>query len=180
MRDTATDKALQDKAVADYDEAAFGLFGDNVLRGQESTHLRKKEAPLHRLMVLMRAKGCTTREISNVCNCTAVNVAQILRQPWAKKHLLELITLRGNSGIDALLQGAVPESVQTLIEVRDDPDSPATAKITAADKILDRYFGKPTQRVESTVEAIPSTADVEELQGRLAKLREKEAQLRSN
>jgi len=39
-------------------------------------------------------------------------------------------------------------AVKTLAEVMNDPDAPAAARITAADRILDRAHGKPRQELE--------------------------------
>lgn len=167
-------------AVEDYDAQDFGLFGDNVLRGGETTAMRQKESPMHRMMVLLRAKGSTTKEIARAVGCTAANVQQILRQPWARKRLMTLVMEKGMLGVDKLLEGAIPDSIMTWIEVRDDPDTPPATKIAAAEKIVDRYLGKPTQRVESHVEQVQTPQDIAALQERLAQLKEKEAQLRAN
>ncbi len=42
------------------------------------------------------------------------------------------------------------EALDTLIEIMKDPKQPAAARVTAADKVLDRGYGKATQFVDTT------------------------------
>jgi glycerol-3-phosphate O-acyltransferase len=41
-----------------------------------------------------------------------------------------------------------PEALQALVDVMKDSSAPHAARVTAADKILDRAWGKPTQPIE--------------------------------
>ena len=49
----------------------------------------------------------------------------------------------------------VDEAVKALVDVLRDAESPAQARIAAANSILDRAFGKPRQEVEHSGDAQP-------------------------
>lgn len=109
----------------------------------------QREKPEHLMMVMLKAQGLSDREISLRFNDRygAEYVGTVLRQPWARQRLLDLLNSAGRSGIETLLKSAVEDSVFRLIEERDNPKARPAERINAANSILDRYFGKPTQHV---------------------------------
>jgi hypothetical protein len=53
-------------------------------------------------------------------------------------------------------QLAIPfadEAIQTILDVMRDKESPATARVSAANSLLDRAFGKPRQEIEHSGDA---------------------------
>lgn len=63
------------------------------------------------------------------------------------------------------------KAVDTLVKVLDDDDSPAAAKVAAANAILDRGYGKPTQPIDGDGNGAPigiATASPEEWAKRLS------------
>jgi hypothetical protein len=46
------------------------------------------------------------------------------------------------------------EAIDVLAEIMRDPESPAAARVAAADKLLDRAYGKPRQELEVSGEVI--------------------------
>lgn len=51
------------------------------------------------------------------------------------------------------IAGQYTESaIKTLAAIMDDPEAPAAARVSAADKLLDRGHGRPTQTIDATLE----------------------------
>lgn len=50
-----------------------------------------------------------------------------------------------------LAKEASIDAINTLVEVMKDKTSPPSARVTAAQAVLDRGWGKPTQTIEATV-----------------------------
>lgn len=107
------------------------------------------EKPEHRIALYLKASGKSNKEIAQRMGWTDAWVSQLMRQPWAQERLVEEIRAAGQDEISSILKGAAADSVFTLIEVRDSATSKGSDKVTAANSLLDRFFGKPTQRVES-------------------------------
>lgn len=155
------------------------LFNDRVADGVRGVPVSAAELPEHRLMVLLKAQGYSNREIAELTNYTPVRVSQVLRQPWARRRIVELITQHGTAGIVKLLEGELANNITTLVEVRDDPNSRGSERIAAANALLDRYLGKPVAKVETTHRDAPA-ASVEELKRQLEQLKAEEERLKSN
>lgn len=106
------------------------------------------EKPEHRLVIFMKAKGSSNRDIAAASGYTEQWVSQILRQPWARTRLAEEIRVAGQDQIQTVLASAAIDSVHTLIELRDDKNTPASVRRASCVDLLDRYLGKPKQQVE--------------------------------
>lgn len=112
----------------------------------EPKRLLKKERYEHRMMCYLKAEGKSAKEISLIMDVAEPTVHTVLKQPWAQAQILELIDKAGRSRVDTLLQGAGIGALQRLIvEMDNEASGTANSRITAADKILDRLFGKPNQ-----------------------------------
>lgn len=153
------------------------LFNDDVITGQDTNHLRKKEQPHHRIMVLLRAQGYTTREIARQLGYSDAAVSTALRQPWARAELVRLITSTGMEGVEKLLKAEMVPSILRLVDVRDSADAKGSEVIAACNSLIDRFLGKPVQRVETS--KAPET-DVEALQAELESLKAEEGRLKQN
>ena len=116
------------------------------------------EKPHHRLMIYCHAKGMTAREIGEQMGYDPVYVSTVLRQPWARQQLVDLLKEVGESVVDHFLRQEVSPSLEVLREIRDKREAKDAARIAAANSILDRCLGKPTVRVESdnTNRQVPS------------------------
>jgi CRP-like cAMP-binding protein len=169
----------QHRQLAEYALNPDRLWNDNVITGEATTPLRDHEQPHHRVAVLLKAQGLSTNEIAETLGYTASTISVILRQPWARKLLTELIMRHGRAGIERLLEAELIPSILTLVEVRDSPTAPPSTRVAAADKLLDRFLGKPTAFVETTTHQAPAS-DVETLQRQLDNLRAEEARLKAN
>jgi transcriptional regulator with XRE-family HTH domain len=128
---------------ADYKESEDALFNS-----KDPNLVIRHEKPEHRIVIFLKAQGKSNREIAARTGMTEAWVSQILRQPWARARLLTEIREAGRDGVNELLKGAVADSILKVIEIRDTAEKESD-QLSAAKDILDRFLGKPTQRVES-------------------------------
>lgn len=109
-----------------------------------------KEQPEHRIMILLKAQGLSGKEIALRTGYTPEHIYTVLRQPWARQQLIRELNEGGRPVIETFLMGEVTSSLQTLVEIRDNPQAKNSDRIAAARDLVDRALGKPTQHVEST------------------------------
>jgi len=102
----------------------------------------------HRIMLYMKAQGASNREVAEALDYSDAQVSQITRQPWFMHDLKDLLETLGEDLVRTVLKGAALDSVMTLINVRDNAKTPATVQVTAANSLLDRFFGKPKTSVD--------------------------------
>jgi hypothetical protein len=107
------------------------------------------ERPEHRVMIYLRAQGKTTKEIAAATGYSYHWVGQILRQPWFKKRLVELLDSEGRDSVQNLLKAEVMPSLEKLIEIRDDPKARQADQISSVKELLDRFLGKSVAKVET-------------------------------
>lgn len=108
----------------------------------------KNQKPEHRIAILLKAQGNTNREIAATLGLTPVAVANILKQPWARKQLLEEINRAGRNEVIQVFKGAALDVAEAVVDIVNDPEAKASDKISASHLILDRLFGKATQPMD--------------------------------
>ncbi len=162
-----------DMAPARDDDA---LFNDNVLDGSQKLPVLKREQIHQRMMVLLKAQGYSNVEIAQQLGYSPVTVNYVLRQPWARERLVKLVMEKGQEGVDSILKAELVPSLLKIVEVRDDPTSKKGEVLAASQALIDRFLGKPTQRVETS--QAPKSADIEQLKHELETLQEEEQRLR--
>jgi hypothetical protein len=130
------------------------LFADNPPQGDGFFNAHPPnlailhEKPEHRTLLWMKAQGASNREIAYQSGYTEPWLSQLFRQPWAQERLVQIITDNGRDVVSELLKAAAPDSVLKLIDLRDDPQTPAATVRATCENLLDRYLGKPKQQVE--------------------------------
>lgn len=152
------------------------LFRDRILPAS-----RDREQPNHRLAVVLKAQGYSNKEIATMLDLCPVTIGQVLRQPWARELLLELVATAGAVGVGKLLRSELVPSIMTLAEVRDDCTAPSSARVNASNILMQQYLGKPLQRSENVIVdggSVPQ--DVGALQRKLDELKAEETRLKSN
>lgn len=107
------------------------------------------EKPEHMLICMLKMQGKTNNQIAEHMQYTPAWVSQIVRQPWFKDRLFQLMKEAGVDIIQQTLQMEVLPNIETLVDIRNDPNAGARARASAAMYLLDRVMGKPTQRTES-------------------------------
>lgn len=155
----------------------YSASEDRFYNSKDPNLAIKHEQPVHRLMVMLKAQGKTNKKIAELTGKNECWVSQVLRQPWARQLLIRELREAGRDGIQALLEGEMENSVQTLIELRDSAQAEGSVRRGAANDLLDRFLGKPTQRVEQTQKVSITSTTIDELNAELAELEREEKRL---
>lgn len=156
---------------------AYHESEDKFYNSKDPNLVIKHEHAVHRLMVMLKAQGKTNRKIAELTGKTEPWVSQVLRQPWARQLLVKELREAGRDALQSILEGEAENSLLTLIQLRDDSDADGSVRRGAANDLLDRFLGKPTQRVESTQKVTVTAESVEELNAELAELDREEQRL---
>lgn len=129
----------------------------------------QNEQPHHRTIIMLFAQGLNTRQvfetlggkydennrpISGTGQFSYPWITQIRRQPWVRQRILKYQEEAGKPLIEDSIAAEASQSLQTIVELRDDPATPAAVRVRAAENLLDRYLGKPTQHVKTEVTTI--------------------------
>lgn len=144
--------------------------GVNLAGGNTPNIQIQHEKPEHRIMVYLKAQGYTNREIAKATGYTDAWVSQVTRQPWFKERLTAEIREAGLDPVKQFLSAEALPSLEVLAQIRDNTAAPAASRITAANSVLDRVFGKPTQHIESesTINVKNAKQSVEEINKELS------------
>jgi hypothetical protein len=115
----------------------------------------------HRVICHDKALGLSNKEIAERRGMSAVAISNILRQPWAQRMVLEIVHENGGDAVKQLLKSEALNSLDRLIVERDNPEARPSERIVAADKILDRLYGKPNQPIEHRATNLDTMSDEE-------------------
>lgn len=135
------------------------------------------EKPEHRLIVYLKARGLSNKEVAEKTGYTQAWVSQICRQPWFRIRLVQELREAGMDKVAKLLEASAVDSIFTLLEIRDDPTAPKAARRACADSLLDRWLGKPTVHVEHDNPRMPSSPELAAVDSELQQI---DKQLKDN
>jgi len=155
----------------EYGSAEHRLFND---RKPNLAILHEK--PEHRTMVFLKVEGLSNSEIARITGYTDSWVSQILRQPWARKMVVDELSRAGRNAAEELIQSAVVDSILKVIDIRDTADKKET-QLAASKELLDRGLGKAVQRVETRSLNLNLSGDLEQTDAELARLEREEQEL---
>lgn len=143
--------------------------------GEKSANLQiLEQKSQHTIIIYLKARGMSNREIAVATGYTDSWVSQVTRQPWFKKQLAETLREAGIDPVKNFLQCEALPALEALAAVRDNPEAPSAARVAACNAILDRAFGKPTQHIqsESTVNVNNAKKSVEQIEQELSSIDE--------
>ena len=155
--------AIPGRVKRDWNAHADGVnskLEDAFYNDRDPQYKLVSEKPKHRLMVYLAAQGKTNKEIGEQVGASPINVSNVLRQPWARERMQSEIRESGLDELQALLRGEAQASVLKLVELRDNADSEAV-QAQCADKLLDRFLGKPTQPIREEKTDLSKLSDEE-------------------
>ena len=140
----------------------------------------QSENNAHRIMLYLAASGHNAEEIAGITSYTAVHVRTIMKQDWFTQQLARLIDESGRPIVEQILQQEGKKTLQTLLDLRDADETPASTKAAVCFNILDRAFGKPVQKTESVNTNINKTGvmTLEELKREEERLDREERRLK--
>lgn len=124
-----------------------------------------KERPQHRVIAELAAQGLKSVEIAATLGVSNGMVSQVIRQPQNKEFIADLIheNFALNKQVIEVLDANVLDALNTLGSVMRDEDAPKNARIAAANAILDRKYGKATQKVQYSKEQDMDSLTVAEI-----------------
>lgn len=175
IADEPEDKELSQEN-ASQNEHTFGFAASStpLYRTKAPRHELRSEKPWHRTVAYLSVKGLSEEEIANAVGRNKTSVNLVRQQPFYGEMCAKLISdfnLLEDSAVN-LLKNAASTASMKLIDLMENSKSDAV-KLTAATAVLDRVFGKPTQRVErndKTPSAVDPSAELAELHRDIAKL----------
>lgn len=129
-----------------------------------------REKPIHRMMVLLSAKGLSNKEIAEHVDMTPTQVSLVLRQPWAQARLVQILKETSMDEIRHFHKTEVVPSLHVLREIRDSAPKHSD-RLAASKEILDRALGKATIHVEAKNTNTNLPADMARLDAEIASLR---------
>lgn len=110
-----------------------------------------REAPWHRAALRMLAMGATTAQVADTLGHVPVTINNLIRQDWFQKALHKEMKSQGK-GIMDLFESQMTNTFITLIEMRDDPNTPAAVKEKICQSIINRRLGTPVQQIRDVTE----------------------------
>lgn len=114
------------------------------------------EQPWHRMCAHFFSMGDTAKAVANKVGRSQPAVHNLLRQPWFQKLVTQMMAERGDKDISKLFMAEQFNNYSTLVEIRDNPNTPTSLKMKVSQDMLDRSMGKATQRVEMSREVVSS------------------------
>lgn len=166
------------------------LYGNSSLAGSvmeelslDSLHGAKlpnlaieHEKPEHRLILILKFQGLSNTEIAKQTGYTDSWISQICRQPWFRVRLMGMFEEAGQDALQKLIEVEAPNSLQTLVVLRDSAES-EQVRASCAIHILDRHMGKPTQKTEVKSQVTHTIAKMEDIDRQLAEVEAEERRL---
>ena len=148
------------------------LHGRSLPTGGE---VRKFEQPWHRAAAYLFAAGKSRKEVAAACDVTPAAVTQLLKNPWFQELVTGIMAESGLDAVETLLKGESINSLNVLIELREDTATPRAVRAAISQDILNRTLGKPVQRIESdtTVRSGDPVGEAQRLAEENARLRRK-------
>lgn len=124
----------------------------------------KREKYEHRDIAFFKAQGLTNKEIAEKTGYSTFMISNILRQPWTEQEVLRIIEEQGGGSVREFFEQKATEAAVRLAIEMNNPEAKPSERISAAEKILDRAFGKPTQALNHTINGRLEQMSDEELE----------------
>ena len=103
------------------------------------------ETPLHRRVAELSLQGFTNIEIAGMVQRSRMTVSNILRQPHARKYMINEAKRTVQDEVKAFLDAELMPSLSAMKTIRDDPTAKASDRLAAAKEITDRRLGRAAQ-----------------------------------
>lgn len=164
-----SNRQLFTEVSAAINEAIDGPLIDDYFNSRDPNLQILTESPVHRTMLAMRVNGCTGTEIAQELGYSVAHVSQILRQPWAKKRMLEMQRESSVGTLTARIERIGNKALSVIEEILDDSEVPANVKSTTAQYAVNRLLGRPTDSIVINDNRKASDLTNEELEQIIAK-----------
>lgn len=135
----------------------------DLFNGKEPAYDLKRERVIHRAIIMMAATGETYKAIAEALQVSPVMVSYVVNQPWAREQILKEIEKAGRSEVLAVIHDHALEATEKILDVMRSAKSKET-QLKAANALLDREFGRPTQPIAHLSDHNLDECDDEQLQ----------------
>jgi hypothetical protein len=165
--------------------------GERDLHGAKAPNfVIGQETPEHRFLLYLFAQGNSSKDVfvalggqldpvtkqpvPGTGKYSYHWVCQIRRQAWFREQLTQFLHETGKDLVQAKLQTEVIPSLDVVLSIRDNEDAPSNVRLTAANSLIDRFLGKPTQVVQQLAPASVAKfeSDAETLERQIAQVEE--------
>lgn len=160
-------------------EALLQQLSDGLFGARKPNLAVIHEKPEHRIILLLKLKAFSNREIAQQTGYTEPWISQITRQPWFQLRLLNALQEAKTEVIDDLVRIEAANSFFKLVSLRDTAKS-EQVQLAAADRIFSQVAGKPLQRTENSSTVTHQITKASEIDAELKKLEEEERKLMSD
>lgn len=123
---------------------------------------RKYEKPWHRQAALLTAAGWSPSQVADFCQVSPQTVREVLRTRWFQEQVTLALEANGGADMIKMFQAECLNAHITLCELRDSPETPPAVRANICTGMLERVYGKATQRIETNT-APRSTDPVQEV-----------------
>lgn len=110
--------------------------------------ITRSDDPKYRLMEHMAACGKTRRDIADTLGMSYSWVCQVFKQRWFKDNVIAVLKDNGRDHVQAFLKAECMPSLEVVRDIRDNESEKGATRLAAANTILDRLLGKPTNKIE--------------------------------
>ena len=141
---------------------------DDYFNAQPPERAILKESPSHRAMIILRTTGHSIKEIADALGYSEIHVGNVLRQPWARKRILEAQNDSLANEVRKTVERAGRKALTLLEESLDDVELPANVRSQTAQYLVNRLLGKPSASLVVDDRRDPNSLTTEELAALLA------------
>ena len=136
----------------------------------------RHEKTQHRLVLLLKLKGYTNREIAQEMEMSEGWVSQIVRQPWFQERMCNALADAQEDIFENLVKKEARNSYATMVQLRDNAKS-EDVRARMAVALVERHFGKPVVRTENQTNVFHVTSKLEDINRQLLEVEEAEKKL---
>lgn len=122
-----------------------------------------REKPVHRVIAELAAAGLTHREIASQVGRSENNVSEVLRQPYARRRIIESARKNVTDELKSFLESEVLPTIREVAEMGRDPNISPAVRLQCKQEVMNRFLGRPTQPI-TTGENDPKKLSNDELE----------------
>lgn len=133
------------------------------------------EMPWHRTLAHLLLTGKSGKSCAEMFQKSLQEISTVRNQPWFKALLELLAAQQGITILDRLADEA-NNCLETMIELRDNPNSPANVRLNAAENLLSRVVAKKTETTVRRAEVQDPDAEAMRLREQISLLQNQTSQ----
>ena len=141
--------------------------------GKGTHQERKYEQFWHKSAAVLYATGHTDEQVADAVGKDRDTVRQVRRTSWFQEMVSKVVADNGGRDMIELFKKDAVAARDVLVEILENEKAPLALKAKVATDMVERVYGKATQRVEhGTIASADPVAEAEELSRQLENLRQ--------